>query len=134
MSRVCELTVRADFSAAHALRNYRGKCERMHGHNFTVEVQVRGTEIDPATGMLLDFKVLKDLLKTVLEEIDHSTLNATGPFETINPSSENIANYIWERMEDMLAKNADPQARKARLSKVGISEKESQSAAWLITG
>lgn len=131
MSRIWRLTVRDEFSAAHALRNYRGKCERPHGHNFSVEVSVEGEKIGAENGMLVDFKILKDALKCVLAGLDHCMLNSTEPFDKINPSSENLAKFIWEGMVAKLGESLDPQARNVRLAGVCVSEKDSQSAAWI---
>lgn len=127
------LTIRDDFSAAHALRNYHGKCENPHGHNFAVEVVVEGTRLDPETGMLLDFRTLKQLLKQVLADMDHCMLNEKPPFDRINPSSENMARHIWQKMRELLRECDDPQARETRLASVRVSEKNSQSATWLAT-
>ena len=98
------LTVRDDFSAGHALRHYEGKCERMHGHNFGVELTVQGQRLTRDTEMLLDFKRLKTGLKTVLDALDHRLLNETPPFDVINPSSENLARHIWRGMAELLAR------------------------------
>lgn len=124
------LTVRDQFSAAHALRNYRGKCENLHGHNFEAAVCVCGDELDPATGMLLDFGVLKRALKTVLTGLDHRDLNALPAFVAENPSSENLARYIFTRMEQELAKCSDPQAARVKLASASVSEKSAQTATW----
>lgn len=85
------------FDAAHFLRNYRGKCENLHGHNWRVELEVEGDSLDDA-GMLVDFKVLKGILKEVVERLDHVLLNEVAPFDEVNPSSENIARYIFEEV------------------------------------
>ncbi|SDF06375.1 6-carboxytetrahydropterin synthase QueD [Desulfovibrio legallii] len=125
------LTVRDDFAAAHALRHYEGKCERLHGHNFAVELAVEGQNLTPDTEMLLDFKVLKTGLKAVLEALDHRLLNETPPFDRLNPSSENLARHIWRGMEAWLAGQADPQARAVRLYSVTVAEKGAQSATYM---
>lgn len=124
------LEVREQFSAAHALRNYNGKCERLHGHNFLVEVCVAGSDLDPETGMLLDFKILKTGLKTVLSELDHSFLNENTPFDRENPSSENIARHIYFSLAAWLEQCQDPQAGKVSMKFVKVSEKESQAAIY----
>ncbi|WP_045215169.1 6-carboxytetrahydropterin synthase QueD [Desulfonatronovibrio magnus] len=103
-----QLRVSAEFSSSHQLRNYCGKCENLHGHNFQVEVQVKGVEVNADTGMLMDFKDLKKILNTVLEELDHKHLNDLEYFKTINPSSENIARYIYERIKPVLPPQVDP--------------------------
>ncbi len=87
--------VEAYFSAAHNLRHYRGKCESLHGHNWKVEAAVFKNKLDKA-GMAMDFKVLKMELKKVLENLDHSYLNKNAYFKKSNPTSENIARYIYD--------------------------------------
>lgn len=126
-----QVTVRDEFSAAHALRNYHGKCENAHGHNFAVEVCVEGGELDMETGMLLDFKTLKSILKMALANLDHRLLNEAAPFLTANPTSENLAAHIAMEVNARLQSCEDPQARNVRLKKVSVSEKASQTATWL---
>ena len=79
------LKVSGDFSSSHQLRHYEGKCENMHGHNFEVEVDVVGESLDPKLGILMDFKELKRLLKTVTDELDHRHLNELQAFAEHNP-------------------------------------------------
>ena len=131
--KLWRLTVRDDFSAGHALRHYEGKCERMHGHNFAVELTVEGSQLAAGTEMLLDFKVLKKGLRAVLDALDHRLLNETPPFDRINPSSENLARHIWQGMQAHLAAHDDPQAQLVRLHSVTVSEKGAQSATYLET-
>ena len=88
-----ELTVKTEFSAAHNLRAYRGKCEHLHGHNWTVELRVQGERLNDE-GMLMDFVEIKRLLALVLDPFDHAYLNETPPFDRENPSSENLSRYI----------------------------------------
>lgn len=95
------LRVEDDFAAAHQLREYQGKCENLHGHNWRVKVVVKGTRLD-AAGMLLDFGVLKRLLKECLDRLDHRFLNDTAPFDRINPTSENLAKYVFEQLGELL--------------------------------
>ncbi len=97
-----ELSVTASFSAAHFLRDYKGKCENLHGHNWKVEAAVRGDNIDKS-GLLIDFKKLKEYLNRVLGELDHQHLNELGAFGEVNPSSENIAVFIYRRLKILLA-------------------------------
>ncbi len=92
-----EAVVSMDFSAAHNLRGYRGKCEALHGHNWKVEVAVAARGLDKI-GMVADFGVIKDHLRSVLDELDHRHLNRVGPFGRTNPTSENIARWIFEKM------------------------------------
>ena len=112
-----ELTVRSDFEAAHQIDGYEGKCQRLHGHNWAVEAIVRGRRLD-RLGMLIDFKVLKGALKNVLDEFDHQYLNELGAFETLNPTAENLARLIFERLSasDVIKKSA------ARVAAIKIFE------------
>ena len=87
------LTVHTTFSAAHNLRHYRGRCERLHGHNYRLEVAVGGAELNEL-GMLMDFSALSDLVERVVEGLDHQYLNQVPPFDTINPTAENIARHV----------------------------------------
>ena len=89
------------FSAAHFLKNYKGACENLHGHNWKVELEVKGSKLDQ-TGLLIDFKELKKILKEILEELDHKLLNEKPPFNRINPSSENIAKFIFDKVSKKL--------------------------------
>jgi 6-pyruvoyltetrahydropterin/6-carboxytetrahydropterin synthase len=89
-----ELTVTSEFSSGHYLRNYKGKCENPHGHNYKVRVTLRGAELDP-TGLLLDFKLLKLVMRPVIEYLDHRMINDLPPFTEINPSAENLARYFY---------------------------------------
>ena len=92
-----ELTVHGEFESAHRIVGYEGKCRRLHGHNWTVEAVVKGRELD-RLGMLIDFKILKAALSAVLDEFDHQYLNELPAFATMNPTAENLARVIFERM------------------------------------
>ena len=89
-----ELKAQMYFSAAHHLLNYDGECENQHGHNWLVEAFVKGTELDKSN-ILVDYKVLKKELKTVLDLLDHKDINELPFFEKISPSSEKIAEFIY---------------------------------------
>lgn len=93
-----KIKVEAHFSAAHKLRGYRGKCEELHGHNWKVEARVSSDRLDKA-GMVMDFKDLKSGLNKILEKLDHKYLNNIPYFKKTNPTSENIASYIYERLK-----------------------------------
>ena len=93
-----EINVKANFSAAHNLRNYRGKCERLHGHNWVVEA-VFAYEALGKNGIAIDFRVAKRLLKNIVEKLDHSYLNESRIFKKINPTSENIAKFIYDEIK-----------------------------------
>ena len=93
-----EVSVEETFAAGHALRNYHGKCERIHGHNYRVLVTLRGEHLDEA-GLLVDFVEVKRALNAVIEAMDHQFLNEVPPFDRLNPSAENMARYICQRLE-----------------------------------
>ena len=92
-----ELTVRSAFEAAHFIKGYNGKCSRLHGHNWSVEVVIRGEKLDNL-GMLIDFKILKAELNKVLDELDHRFLNELEIFAEENPTAENIARKIYKKL------------------------------------
>ena len=119
-----KLTVRSEFSAAHALRHYQGKCEHLHGHNYAVEVVVKGDTLSNDTELLMDFGDLKTLLKHALEPLDHAYINDVPPFDVSNPSSENIARYIWKQMAPALPANV-------AMHSVTVAEKGIQSATYM---
>lgn len=118
------LAVRSDFSAAHALRHYQGKCEQPHGHNFFVEAVVQGNVLTPDTELLVDFSLIKKDLKTVLDTLDHRDLNSTPPFDRINPSSENLSRHIYKALAPLTALHG------VRLHSVTVGEKSAQSATY----
>jgi 6-pyruvoyltetrahydropterin/6-carboxytetrahydropterin synthase len=95
------LRVEADFAAAHQLREYQGKCENLHGHNWRVAVKVKGESLG-SQGMLMDFTELKRLLGEVLGRLDHQFLNELPPFDQINPTSENLARHIYQSLAPRL--------------------------------
>jgi 6-pyruvoyltetrahydropterin/6-carboxytetrahydropterin synthase len=96
-----EVTVEDSFAAGHYLRNYKGKCENPHGHNYRVRVTLRGAELDRA-GLLLDFRDLKEVMKHVIDRLDHQMLNDIEPFTQLNPSAENIAKYFYDEATSRL--------------------------------
>jgi 6-pyruvoyltetrahydropterin/6-carboxytetrahydropterin synthase len=93
-----ELTVEDTFVAAHALRGYEGPCENLHGHTWRVQIFLQGKHLDKI-GLLQDFKIIKKELREVLLEFDHKLLNDLKPFETENPSSENLARVIYKEIK-----------------------------------
>ncbi|MEK7281693.1 MAG: 6-carboxytetrahydropterin synthase QueD, partial [Chloroflexota bacterium] len=96
-----EVQVRLHFDAAHYLRGYGGRCEALHGHRFEVVAGVRGERRDEV-GLVYDFVELKQRLAEVLTPLDHSCLNDLSPFKKVNPSSENIAYFIYEALAPQL--------------------------------
>lgn len=95
-----EVRVEAEFAAAHFLKDYHGKCENLHGHNYSVFAHARGNELDEG-GMLFDFTLLKKALRDVCGELDHTNLNDFAFFK-MNPSAERIAIYIYEKIKKRL--------------------------------
>ncbi|GAU07970.1 6-carboxytetrahydropterin synthase QueD [Desulfoplanes formicivorans] len=116
------LRVRTDFSAAHQLRHYQGKCEALHGHNFSVEAEVAGDQLDAKVGYLMDFKDLKNRLNQVVDTLDHTCLNDLPGFSTCNPTSEELARYIFEALDALL------QDSPVRLCWTMVAEKDSSMA------
>jgi len=96
-----EVTVEDTFAAGHYLRNYKGKCEKPHGHNYKIRVTLAGAELDKA-GLLLDFKDLREVMKHVIERLDHQMINEIEPFTVINPSAENLAKYFYDESNGKL--------------------------------
>ena len=95
------VTVRGGFSAAHNLRGYHGNCEKLHGHNWKVEAVITAEELNK-DGLAIDFREAKQLLKKVLKEIDHAYLNELPEFKEVNPTSENIAHFIYAKFNKLL--------------------------------
>lgn len=120
-----EVAVEQSFASAHALRDYKGRCENVHGHNWKVRVVIEGEKLD-ATGMLVDFLDLKSFMGEILDRIDHQFLNEIPPFDVINPSAENIAEYFYEQLTGKFAETPVP----VRIREVKIWETEIQSATY----
>ena len=115
MGGAFEVYVQTHFSAAHALRGYPGDCSRTHGHNWIVEVFVRCKELDEI-GIGIDFRNIKKAVKDVLKALDHSNLNEILPFKDVNPSSENIAKFLYSQLGRKL--NSDV----VKVSRIKVSE------------
>jgi 6-pyruvoyltetrahydropterin/6-carboxytetrahydropterin synthase len=92
-----EISVEETFAAGHALRGYHGKCEKVHGHNYRVQVTIEGETLDSA-GLLVDFVDLKRLLHAVIDRLDHEFLNDVPPFDRLNPTAENMAKYFHDEI------------------------------------
>ncbi len=117
-----EVSIKKSFSAAHALK-IGGKCENLHGHNFAVEVTVSAKELD-GEDIVIDFRLLKRWTNNILDELDHTYLNDLPLFKDINPTSENIARIIYEKIEPMIDKPD------VHLSHVTVWESESSRATY----
>jgi len=118
-----ELKVKKSFSAAHFLRNYRGKCEKMHGHGYTVEVYLQGKRLNHI-GYLVDFTEIKESLNRVIEQLDHGCLNELEAFAISNPTAENIARYIYNGLQNL-------NMEEIKISAVEVWETPEQSAKYL---
>jgi 6-pyruvoyltetrahydropterin/6-carboxytetrahydropterin synthase len=118
-----DITTEAHFSAAHRLRNYNGPCENLHGHNWVVRVTVTCKGLDKS-GLGIDFKIIKDKLKAVLSDFDHSDLNEFFDQLGLSPSSENIARHIYYRLDVLLSD------KKTKVSRVEVWETPSNCAAY----
>ena len=101
MTRTYTLKIISDFAAAHALRDYPGECSRLHGHNWKVEVEISATSLD-SLGMGLDFKTIRQGVLDITKALDHRYLNEIPPFDRINPTAENIAEYLFEGIATIL--------------------------------
>lgn len=117
------LKIVTDFASAHTLRDYPGDCSRMHGHNWKLEVEVTATGLD-AVGMGIDFKHMKKATRDLAATLDHRYLNDITPFDTINPTAENIAAWFYRGLSEVL--NSD----NVRVSAVTIWETERACARY----
>jgi len=115
MPGIFEVYIETHFSAAHALKDYPGDCARLHGHNWIIQVYVRCRELDDI-GIGIDFRVIKENVKDVLQGLDHFNMNELPAFQEDNPTSENIAKYLYRE----LGKRID--SDKVKVSKVKVSE------------
>ena len=113
-----DVFIKTHFSAGHHLRNYPGNCEFPHGHNWNVEVKVRAMKLDDL-GMGVDFRTVKQAVKSVLDDLDHCDLNSHPDFQDKNPSSENIAQYIYTQLKAPLSSD------RYRLYSVTVGETDS---------
>jgi 6-pyruvoyltetrahydropterin/6-carboxytetrahydropterin synthase len=92
-----QVSVEETFSAGHALRGYRGKCENPHGHNYRVRVTLEGPQLD-SIGLLCDFTQLKQVMRSIIGGLDHQFMNDLEAFRTVNPSAENMAKYFYDQV------------------------------------
>ena len=119
-----EVAVEQTFAAGHALRNYKGKCENVHGHNYRVRVTIAGEQLDDA-GLLLDFGDVKRLMGGAIEYLDHRFINDLPPFDQINPSAENMAKYFYDQVSAGMLSDAP-----VRIAEVRVWETDTSSAVY----
>ena len=120
-----QVSVDETFSAGHALRGYKGKCENPHGHNYKIRVTLEGPALD-SVGLLYDFVHLKQVIHGVIQALDHKNLNDIAPFDSINPSAENIARYFY----DEAAKQMRSVPNGARISCITVWETDTTAATY----
>lgn len=120
-----QVSVEETFSAGHALRGYKGKCENPHGHNYRVQVTLKGPQLGPI-GLLIDFTQLKHIMREVIARLDHQFINDLEPFSKVNPSAENMAKYFYEQIDPQLTNLP----RGAHLSHVIVWETDTAMAKY----
>jgi 6-pyruvoyltetrahydropterin/6-carboxytetrahydropterin synthase len=120
-----QVSVDETFSAGHALRGYKGKCENPHGHNYKVRVTLEGAELD-SIGLLADFTGIKRVLREIIAGVDHKFLNDQTPFDVINPSAENIAKYFYDETSGQLRELGSG----ARISSITVWETDTTAATY----
>ncbi|MGH9402785.1 MAG: 6-carboxytetrahydropterin synthase QueD [Terriglobia bacterium] len=118
-----EVSVEYTFAAGHALRNYKGKCENVHGHNYRVQVTVEGEKLNEA-GLLVDFADLKAGIRSLVDRLDHQFLNDLEPFNQVNPSAENLAKHLSDGIRARI------EGQGVRLQAVTVWETDTSSATY----
>lgn len=118
-----EVSVEYTFAAGHALRNYKGKCENVHGHNYRVQVTVEGEKLNEA-GLLVDFADLKAAIRSLVDRLDHQFLNDLEPFNQVNPSAENLAKHLCDGISTRI------EGQGARLRAITVWETDTSSATY----
>ena len=118
-----ELKIISHFAAAHQLRGFEGGCENLHGHNWKVEVYVKGDRLED-NGLLIDFRIIKEQTDKLLDGLDHKFLNELEPFSTLNPSSENISCHLFESLSRQL------NTESIKVSKITVWESETACASY----
>lgn len=122
-----EVTVEHSFAAGHSLREYKGKCENVHGHNYRIQVTVEGRALN-RIGLLVDFVDLKRAVRATCERLDHQFINDLEPFTTLNPSAENLAKYLYDEVTLLLdLSQSDPPVR---ISQVKVWETDTSIALY----
>ena len=118
-----ELDITREFSAAHMLKGYDGLCSNLHGHNWTVQVFIQAGQLDDI-GIAADFTVIKRVLTEILAQFDHKYLNELPEFQGINPTSENIARILFEKLAPAVAKPG------IKLDRVRVCESPTSGATY----
>ncbi|MFH0797657.1 MAG: 6-carboxytetrahydropterin synthase QueD [Candidatus Omnitrophota bacterium] len=121
-----QVAVTDSFSAAHHLRGYQGKCENLHGHNWKISVTLSAEQVNEI-GMAIDFAEVKRILSAILQELDHTFLNQHPYFQKVNPTSENIARYIFDQFSSRLPD------KKVKVAGVSVWESENCRAIYSVT-
>ena len=119
-----ELKIVTHMAAAHQLRDYEGGCEKLHGHNWKIEVHVTGSKLGQ-NGLLIDFKRVKEATARHLKELDHTFLNDLQPFKSVNPSSENIARHLYQSL------SRDLNDGNVKVSRITAWESETACATYM---
>jgi len=114
-----EVSVEETFAAGHSLRNYKGKCENVHGHNYRVQVTIQGPQLD-SIGLLVDFVEVKRLIHRVVDRLDHQFINELSPFDVLNPSAENLAKYFYDEISRGM-NAAGPQVTEVKIWETDIT-------------
>lgn len=122
-----EVTVEQTFAAGHALREYKGKCENVHGHNYRVQITVEGEKLN-RIGLLVDFVELKRVVREVVDRLDHQFINDLEPFTVINPSAENMAKYFYDEVSSRLDERSSETP--SRISQIKIWETDTSIAVY----
>ena len=122
-----EVSVEKTFAAGHALRGYRGKCENPHGHTYRVLLTLRGRQLD-SIGLLYDFARLKSMLNEIAERLEHQFMNDVAPFDALNPSAENLAQYFYQETERRLAEERPENG--VRVASVTVWETDTTTATY----
>jgi 6-pyruvoyltetrahydropterin/6-carboxytetrahydropterin synthase len=122
-----EVSREHSFSAAHRLRGYSGKCESLHGHNWSVRIHVRAETLD-SLGMVVDFKRLRAELDRVLGELDHTLINEIPPFDRLNPTAENLARHVAETMDRAITDD------RVAVHRCEVWESDGASATYVLPG
>jgi 6-pyruvoyltetrahydropterin/6-carboxytetrahydropterin synthase len=127
LKKMFSVKVQVEFAAAHHIRGYDGECARPHGHNWKIQVEARTAQLNQI-GIAVDFKVLKALVKVLIEKYDHQDLNTIEPFQDLNPTAETMAMVFYNELEKMIA--SKPPFQSLQLTQVTVWENDRSAAAF----